>query len=78
MSKITASNRPELPSVNPTPTIEVFRLNNDELARAINVTMRTLNEHHIKYNSEILKATEKHYIALITEELRRARVENPL
>lgn len=51
-----------------------FGLSNDELVKAIMVTMKSLSEHHIKYNLEVLRATEKHYIALINEEL--GRVQN--
>lgn len=66
------------PKAPPERVLPDLRLSNDELAKAISVTLERIGQYHIKYNSEILKATEKHYIALITEELRRARVENPL
>lgn len=63
------------PKAPPTWVSQDFRLSNDELAKAINVTMNNLKEHHIKYNPEVLKATEKHYIALVAEELRRSKID---
>lgn len=58
------------------PMINSFRLSNDELTAAISDTLNALNLHHVKYNDEVLKATQKHYVALVSEQLKRATTEH--
>jgi len=51
------------------------KLTNDELAKAIGITLQRLEIYSVKSDPEILKATKQHYIALVAEELRRTKIE---
>ena len=53
-------------------------LSNGELAKAIETALKNLGDHFVKYNTLVKQATEAHYIALINEELRRAKANESM